>query len=445
MYKNYNVLEVTKENESKYLQQIAKLEELVLNRMEKEGKTGQLFITGEEDISNYVHSKSNHVFVAEKDGETISAAYITHGQTPFTYNDITKYFKFGDDYEEYIMHKYGDTFNREILDTYLNKIRAFMYARDSIISNKGKVEIHNMTEEEKNNMIMEMVEKEVNNPENRFHEKSNLREKLNKYMSIYMKNDIEKYNDFYWVNLEYINKISSKAQRKQLERATNMYKVDSSMQAYDKILDYQKYRIYDYSHCKNPSQYYEAHTGNTIELDTYITHPENREKGIARILVYEGIKKSIGDLLKNNANKKIFLVSTLHQENFSSRYVSEFFGLKDYLFVNRRNGRDRQVHICGIDREKIPVYLKNMEKKIAVIYDYNPNMIVISKQEQRSILMEQIVYEKDALSKLKSATTIDKDKKYTGVIQSKKGKIQRYKAKLANLDNVKENDVEHEL
>ena len=43
MYKNYNITEVTKENERKYLCKIANLEKVVLDNMEKNGKIGQLF------------------------------------------------------------------------------------------------------------------------------------------------------------------------------------------------------------------------------------------------------------------------------------------------------------------------------------------------------------------------------------------------------------------
>lgn len=445
MYKDYEILEVTKENEDKYLHDIAELEELVLENMEKEGKTGQLFITGPEDISKYIHSKANRVFAATKENKVISAAYITHGQTPFTYNDITKYFKFGDEYKKYIKNKYKDSYIREIRDAYIKKVCAFVYARDCIIFDNGKVKIEKMSEEERNNRFMELVIKELNDPKNGFHEKSELREKLNRYMSLYMKNDIEKYNDFYWIDFNFLKQISSTYQKKQLERVTQFYRFDSTIKTYDDILELQKYKIYDYSNCKNPSEYFEANTGNTIELDTYITHPQNREKGIARILVFEGIKKAFEDLLRNKANKKIYLVSTLHQENYSSKYVSEFFGLKDYLFVNRRNGRDRQVHICGIDKEKVPEYLKMMEKKIAVIYDYNPNKINISADEQKRILIEQIQYEAEELQKLKGAKSSDNSMKYSGLIKNKKGKIQTYKAKFENLNNLKENDVEQEL
>lgn len=62
--KDIRILEVTKENENRYLQKISDLEVKVLEHMEKQGKTGQLFITGKEDISAYVNSNNNTVMVA---------------------------------------------------------------------------------------------------------------------------------------------------------------------------------------------------------------------------------------------------------------------------------------------------------------------------------------------------------------------------------------------
>lgn len=105
------IVEVTKDNEQLYLKQIAGLELKVLERMEEQGKSGQLFITGEEDISSYIHSKENTVMVAvDANGTVVSAVYITQGQKPFTYNDITKYFKYGDEYQKYVKSKYVSEF-----------------------------------------------------------------------------------------------------------------------------------------------------------------------------------------------------------------------------------------------------------------------------------------------------------------------------------------------
>lgn len=390
MYLNYNIIEVTKENKKDYLEKIAKLEVLVLNKMEEEGKIGQLFITGENDISSYIHSRNNHVFIAVKnDGskDVVSAAYITRGQVPFTYNDITKYFKCDNDYQEYVKSKYVNDrlYLERVKDVYIKKICAFRYARDILLANRN-VKIADLDEQTRNNKFFDLVKKEYDNPENRFHEKSKIRDSLNNYMTIYMKKNLEDYNDFYWMDFKTIKDIMPRKGGEEIEGLLKYNKYDSTIEAYDKILEYQKFKIYDKSHCKNVRDYYDATPDNTIELDTYITHPDNRGKGLAEIITFEGIKKSLEELGKTK--KKVFLASTLHQKNFASKRVSEFFGLEDYIFVNRRNGRDRQVHIFGMTREQIPEYLEKMEKKLAVIHNYNPNGIKLTDKEKNDILKE---------------------------------------------------------
>ena len=54
------ILELTKENSSEYIDDVAMLEKKVLETMEKEGKIGQLFITGKEDILEYVKSEEKY-------------------------------------------------------------------------------------------------------------------------------------------------------------------------------------------------------------------------------------------------------------------------------------------------------------------------------------------------------------------------------------------------
>ena len=119
--KNYKIIELTKDNKLKYLEQIAELEIMVLENMQKQGKIGQLFITGKQDIEQYVESDENTVIVAVNEQEqVVSAAYITQGQKPFTYNDITKYFKYGEKYNSYIKNNYSSEFEykKDMLDAY---------------------------------------------------------------------------------------------------------------------------------------------------------------------------------------------------------------------------------------------------------------------------------------------------------------------------------------
>ena len=125
------VIELTKENEEQYLDQIVELEQITLQSMKREGRDGQLFATGKEDISEYVHSDENSVIVAvNEDGKVEAATYITQGQNPFTYNDITKYFKYGEQYSEYVKSQYQSeqAYKKDMLEMYQIKLQAFIYA-----------------------------------------------------------------------------------------------------------------------------------------------------------------------------------------------------------------------------------------------------------------------------------------------------------------------------
>ena len=425
------VIELTKENEEQYVDQIVEIEQITLETMKKEGREGQLFATGKEDISEYVHSDENSVIVAvNENGKVEATTYITQGQKPFTYNDITKYFKYGEQYRQYVKSQYKSeqAYKKDMLEMYNTKLQAFKYAKDRLLAeNPEKVGVKKWLEAELK--------------ENDFHEKSELREKINQYMSQYImknynSNIQKKYEQFYWTNAEEISKEFGK-QISELNERTQEY--ESFMQAeYEEILKNSKLKIYEKPEFET-EKYYLANTNNAVELDTYITLPRDRNSGLARIIVYEGIKKHIEKHFQNPENSEIFLCSTLHRDNLSSKYVSEFFGLKDSLYVNRRKGRDREVHIAKIPREQAMEYLVSMSDKLAVLYGYNPNNKHISNNTKKRVLEEQLKYEEDEHNRLKKAKTVDK--KFNGInvkfINSKLRKIKRLKEQIQEISKDK--------
>mgnify|MGYP000926807680 FL=1 len=420
------ILELTKENSSEYIDDVAMLEKKVLETMEKEGKIGQLFITGKEDILEYVKSEENTVMIGVDEKNRVqSAVYITQGQKSFTYNDITKYFKVGEEYKKYIKSQYSENskYQKDMLETYKNKIKAYKYAKDRIIKEHPEYE-----------NIEEFLKGELQ--ENGFHEKSILREKWNQYMAEYIlqngtKQEQENYEKFFWINANDISKemdrnINANNFNKDVGEYENWLK---NQKEYENILENATLKIYE-EPTFSVKKYFTANTKNSIEIDTYLTSPDKRHSGTARILVYEGIKKHINKFFENTENKEIFLCSTLHRENLSSKYVSEFFGLKDSLFVNRRQGRDREVHICRIDKNEAKQYLDKTENKLAVLYGYNPRNKNISLEEQINIIKEQLKYEKEEMKRLNKIR--HSNCKYKGNvkdIQSKAQKIIKLKEK----------------
>ena len=438
--KNYKIIEVTKENEREYLSQIENLELKVLNHMETEGKKGQLFITGREDISNYIHSQENKVIIAvDENNSVISAVYITQGQKPFTYNDITKYFKYGNEYKNYVKNIYGSGFKYKkiMLETYNIKIEAYKEAKRRILK------------EYKQEDIDEFLQTKTD-------EKNSIREKLNQYMSEYIEEKemqtpgIKKqYEQFYWITrkdiAEELNKDISKIKPNQ-----DILECDEMVtQEYDSIIKNSHLKIHEKPEFQM-DKYYSANPDNSIEIDTYLTNPENRHYGMARILVYEGIKNKIEEIIKQNNQNEIFLCSTLHRDNLSSKYVSEFFGLTDSLYVQRRQDRDREVHIYKIPKGKAEEYLRNIAEKLSVLYGYNTDQIDVSPERKIEILKEQLEYEKNQFKLVikKSKIRKNKNEKHSGMsvsneVKSKVTKIAKLEARIKDIEkeSIKKEEV----
>ena len=440
------IVELTKDNEEQYLDQTADLEQKVLKDMERRGQIGQLFPTGKEDISLYAHSKENTVLVAvDENNRVIAATYTTQGQKPFTYNDITKYFKYGEEYNAYVKSKYksAEDYGKDMLGIYKIKIEAFKYAKQKIL----------VQYPEYNGDILQFLDHEIKEDQNHFHEKSPLRELLNVYMSEYIKNRAqqipgleERYEMFYWTTAEDIFREFNRegkildSDASELDQLLHKERDDIE---YSTILQKGGLQIYEKPQF-DVKKYYGANTTNSIELDTYITDPNVRMEGLARILVLAGIEKHMKEHFESSRDDELFLCSTLHRDNFYSKYVSEFFGLKDSLYVKRRDGRNREVHICGVKRQDYKKYLDHMKKRIAILYGYNPEKIPISKDEEIEILQEQIQYESSEVLRLQNIRK-QNGKKFTGAIDFNKHKANKLASlKLRLQDVMQEQSQEQE-
>lgn len=411
---NTRIIEVTPENESQYLNQIGSLEEIVFNKMISDGREGQLFTTGVEDISEYIHSKENSVFVIIDENDSVMAAtYITQGQKPFTYNDITKYFKTGENYQQYVASLY--TSKRELLKeaikAYVEKIKAFEYARSIILSEFNASSIDAL-------LRQEIID-------NGYHEKSVLRDKLSQYMADYIgKNcsskDKGNYEKFYWFGIEDIESI---AKESGVEFDIKIYVNANDLniiEEYEKTLKVGQVIIHE-EPTFDTSKYFTANTSNSVEIDTYITSPNSQGKGYSKIIVFEGIKKHIEKFFENENNNEIFLCSTLHRDNLPSKYVSEFFGLTDSLFVNRRQGRDREVHICRITRAEYKEYLYKLQAKLAMLYGYNPDSTEFDEEIMQQVKREQEEYDRKEVARLELMSNLSDNNSL--VLENKRTKI----------------------
>lgn len=434
--KDIKTLEVTKENEERYLQKISDLEEKVLANMERQGRIGQLFITGKEDISIYIHSENDTVMVAvDENDRVIATTYITQGQKMFSYNDITKYFKVSKEYDEYVRNQYKSEmdYKQDVLKAYEIKMKAYLYAKQKI-----------MQEFPEYKDILEFLESEKQS-DGKFDEKSVLREKLISYMSEYIDNEevknqenlSELYERFFWMTAKDVSKIIYGENKERIVLNKEVIECENVLalqREHEEILQNCKLKIYEKPQFEQ-QKYFTANTKNSIELDTYITNPENRNQGLARILVFEGIKKHIKKLQDREKINELFLCSTLHRNNVSSKYVSEFFELKDSLYVNRRQGRDREVHITKINVKDIEKYMQRIQEKLAILHGYKKDEIKVSNERKKEILTEQLQYEKEEFKRLNKIRHSSQN--YIGIIKNMQSKVQKIEKLKLELKSIK--------
>ena len=264
----FSVFELTKDNEEGYLDKVAELEQNVLQNMESRGQSGQLFATGKEDISAYIHSEENSVFVAvDEQDKVIAATYTTQGQEPFTYNDITKYFKYGEKYREYVKSLYpnNNAYKIAMLQSYKRKIMAYQYAKSRI----------NAEYPQYGGDILKFLQDELNQEGNHFHEKSVLRELLNKYMAKYSKDtqtpeQLQEYEQFYWVTSK---EVSEEFGTDVQPRSMDARECESIIEDEYKQLIQKGPLVIHEEPDFDISKYFTADTSNAIELDTYLTDP----------------------------------------------------------------------------------------------------------------------------------------------------------------------------
>ena len=298
-YKIFEVNENTNiDDQKKFAKEIGELEDYISGKLHEEGKGYIFFTTGYDDICDYIKDKDVTIMVCQDEKEKIIASsYITQGQGLYTYNDLSKYFKFNKEFIEYGKSKYDPKELCSIeYETYMKKIEGYKYAKKKIAKELGLTDLVGHCKAEK--------EKE------RFDEKNKVREKVNRYIYDYFRdntNDRIGFNEldrFYLLKFSDLQNCEDNEIKAKCEEATEENK--KLYEEYDELLD-----LFDlksailpdeenngYMNAENYKIYFDANPFNTIELDTYIVHPDHRGKGLAKIVSFEGLKNQIKNCLQ---------------------------------------------------------------------------------------------------------------------------------------------------
>ena len=362
----------SEDKQKKYAREIESLENFVSDKLKKEGKGDLFFTTGYDDILSYIKDKDMTVIECQdNDKKIIAASYITQKQGLYTYDDLSKYFKFNKEYIEYAKSKYNPKELCSIqYETFMKKIEGYEYAKRHIDNELNITDLvgHCKSEKEKGT----------------FDEKNKVREKVNRYIYDYFEDDTDgqdrigftELDRFYLLKFSDLLNCEDKEIKAKCEKETEENK--KLYEEYGELLD-----LFDlkdsiipdennsrYMKSENYKKYFDANPFNTIKIDTYMVHPDNRAKGLARIVTFEGLKIQIKKLLiKRPKLEKIFISATVHQENEPYKRVISSFGNFDTLYVKRRTGINREVYFCEIDRNNIEDFIKENEKKIQALKD----------------------------------------------------------------------------
>ena len=386
--KKYYLFEINEKHtptiQRKYAKEIESLEKYVSDKLQEQGKGHIFFTTGYDDIYSYIKDRDVTVMECQDDYyKIISAAYITQGQGLYTYNDLSKYFKFNKEYVDYAKTKYDPKELCSIeYETFMKKIEGYKYAKALI---------------EKELNITDLVDYFQNEKKKgTFDEHDKVREKVNRYIYDYFRDNnkdrigFTELDRFYLLKFSDLqncedNEIKTKCANES-EENKKLYEEYAQLidlfDLKDSILPDEK----NFTHLKreNFKTYFDANPFNTIELDTYMVHPDNRKKGLAKIVTFEGLKIQIKKLLaKRPSLKEIFISATIHQDNEPSKRVTTSFGKFDTLYIKRRTGINREVYFCRIDKKNLQEFIRKNEEKIAKLKDivYRDSNIVIKAIE----------------------------------------------------------------
>ena len=361
--------------QKKYAKEIEGLGKKVHEQLESIGKEYTFFTTDYDDILWYIKDKDMTVMECQdNDHNIISASFVTQGQGLYTYNDLSKYFKYNDEYVKYAKSKYDPKELCSIeYDTFMKKIKGYKYAKELIAQELDITDLVGHCQKEKD--------------KGTFDEKNEVREKVNRYIYDYFRDNPDGQNRigfpeldrFYLLKFSDLQNCEDSEIRNKCENETEenkeLYKEYGELidlfNLKDSILPNEEGFNYLTLESENFKKYFDANPFNTVELDTYMVHPNHRRLGLATIVTLEGLKIHIGKLLKKRPDlKEIFISATIHQENIPSKRVIEGLGDFNKLYVKRRIDKEkktdinREVYFCRIEIEKLDEFKRRTQRKI---------------------------------------------------------------------------------
>ncbi len=352
----------TEEQYKKYINGIKEVEKLSKDKLKQFDYEYIYFATG-EDVLKYILSDKANVYVYLENEKVVSLFYIKNidFSEDFTYDDLGKFFRCNDEFNLYVKKRYKNEYKNNLKKIYEKNIENF---NEILKEKKYDLKIFNENFDETNKIRKEIIKK--------MNEKTKL------------ENLVKLNRDFFYLDSNELKKNNIEINKK-----------DEIIKIYDEYLKKSKFLINFKSENFNIENYFECNVENFIELDTFVTHPDFRKKGLTKKLIFNGIKKTLNKYFNEKNIEILFFVLTVHDDNFISKKICNFFEIYDFVNIERKKDIYRNVYIKKIKKNEYENYLEKIEKKMIFFgFENNDKNILITNEEKILFKKEKIENEK---------------------------------------------------
>lgn len=356
-----NFIKLTTDNFNLYAYQIVNLCEQAVYRNENNNKKGQFYTTTLQELYKYVTSDNDLVLMAiDINNKVVGASYINTKIPQNTYSDLTKYFHIFNEYKNKIINSFSsiENYQQYITRVYLEKILLFLKISKEVEESK---ELN-----PKSIPFKLLIEEQIT--KNEFQENNPIREYITTrlYEEYQKKGKINNYINFAYYGIEDIDRTILE---NLAAKNTSIKKIEDIIANYELFLQAQK-PIFISPPQIDVIEYLDANMYNSMEINTYIVLPEYQSSGLAKILLYEALKRSIEKYFSETQNEVLYINTTIHNENISSQRTANLIGMKDYIYIERTKGINRRVYIRKLRIESYREFLYEIELELLLEYNY---------------------------------------------------------------------------
>lgn len=354
-------IELTRENFDKYAKQIVNLCDQAVESNEKNNKSGQFYTSTVPELYGYVISGKDLVLMAvDEQDKVLGATYINSKVRQNTYSDFTKYFHYFPEFKNEFANTFSSIseYQEFVTKAYLEKILLFAGIAEEVEQSK-KLNPDNKS-------FKELLEQQIS--QNIFQENNPIRRYITDllYEEYDSRGKVSEYAKTVFYGLDDIDKGMLK---KQVEGKISSKYLEYISSAYETFLKAQA-PVFITEPNIDIKKYFNANMDNAMEINTYVVDPAYQGSGLAKILLYETLKRCMEAYFSREGNTELYLNTTIHNENVNSQRTANIIGMTDYLYIERTSGVNRRVYMKQIKKEDYKDLLYDIELELLMEYNY---------------------------------------------------------------------------